>query len=60
MIYRETGNFVTNYFKDREIFPMKFDKVVVILGLLFLFLYVPTTSEYFLSAHVIPTAIAAI
>jgi branched-chain amino acid transport system permease protein len=54
MIYRETGNFVTNYFKDREIFPMKFDKVVVILGLLFLFLYVPTTSEYFLSAHVIP------
>ena len=54
MIYRETGNFVTNYFKDREIFPMKFDKVVVVLGLLFLFLYVPTTSEYVLSAHVIP------
>ena len=54
MIYRETGNFVTNYFKDREIFPLKFDKVVVILGLLYLFLYVPTTSEYFLSAHVIP------
>jgi branched-chain amino acid transport system permease protein len=54
MIYRETGHFVTNYLKDREIFPMAFDKVVVILGLLYLFLWVPTTSEYFLSAHVIP------
>jgi branched-chain amino acid transport system permease protein len=54
MIYRETGNFVTNYMKDREIFPMKFDKIIVVLGLLFLYLYVPTTSEYMLSAHVIP------
>ena len=54
MIYRETGHFVTNYLKDREIFPIAFDKVVVIIGLLFLFLWVPTTSEYFLSAHVIP------
>jgi hypothetical protein len=54
MIYRETGNFVTNYLKDRDIFTMTFDKVVVILGLLYLFLWVPTTSEYFLSAHVIP------
>tara|TARA_Y100001935_G_C17233470_1_gene471676 strand:+ start:67 stop:1161 length:1095 start_codon:yes stop_codon:yes gene_type:complete len=54
MIYRETGNFVTNYFKDREIFPLKFDKIIVILGLLILYLYVPTTSEYTLSAHVIP------
>ncbi|MDA7842178.1 branched-chain amino acid ABC transporter permease [Gammaproteobacteria bacterium] len=54
MIYRETGNFVTNYLKDRAIFSMTFDKVVVILGLLYLFLWVPTTSEYFLSAHVIP------
>ena len=48
MIYRETGNFVTNYFKDREIFPMKFDKVVVVLGLLFLFLYVIGLSQLFL------------
>ena len=54
MIYRETGNFVTNYMKDREIFPMKFDKLMVVLGLLYLYLYVPTTSEYFLSAHIIP------
>ena len=54
MIYRETGNFVTNYMKDREIFPMKFDKLMVLLGLIYLYLYVPTTSEYFLSAHVIP------
>ena len=38
MIYRETGNFVTNYFKDREIFPLKFDKIIVIIGLLFLLL----------------------
>ena len=45
MIYRETGNFVTNYLKDRDIFSMTFDKVVVILGLLYLFLWVPTTSE---------------
>jgi len=54
MIYRETGNFVTDYMKDREIFPMKFDKIMVVVGLLFLYLYVPTTSEYMLSAHVIP------
>jgi len=54
MIYRETGHFVTNYLKDREIFPLKFDKIIVILGLLFLYLYMPTTSEYMLSAHVIP------
>ncbi len=54
MIYRETGNFVTSYLKDRDIFPLSFDKIMLGLGLLYLFLYVPTTSEYFLSAHVIP------
>ena len=37
MIYRETGHFVTNYLKDREIFPMMFDKVVVVIGLIILF-----------------------
>ena len=55
MIYRETGHFVTNYLKDREIFPMTFDKVVALIGLLWLFLWVPTTSEYFLNIELIPT-----
>ncbi len=54
MIYRETGNFVTNYLKDRQIINLSFDKYFLIVFLLIMLFYVPTMSEYALSAHIIP------
>ena len=54
MIYRETGNFVTNYLKDRQIVNLSFDKYILIVFLLIMLFYVPTMSEYALSAHIIP------
>ena len=54
MIYRETGNFVTNYLKDRQIVNLSFDKYFLIVFLLIMLFYVPTMSEYALSAHIIP------
>ena len=39
MIYRETGNFVTNYLKDRQIINLSFDKYFLIVFLLIMLFY---------------------
>ena len=55
MWYREAGQFVTNYNQDRRIFPLRFDRWFVAIGLILL-VALPTLygTEYWLSAHMIP------
>jgi branched-chain amino acid transport system permease protein len=55
MLYREAGQFKTNYADDQQIFPIRQDRIAIALLLLFAFFVVPfVASEYWLKAILIP------
>ncbi len=55
MIYREAGQFKSNYDADQAIFPLKQDRWFIAVVLVVLFVAVPTFGdEYFLQAIMIP------
>ena len=55
MIYREAGQFKTSYAADQQLFPIRQDRIGVILLLVVAFLIVPAVaSEYWFSAILIP------
>ncbi|MFC1664086.1 branched-chain amino acid ABC transporter permease [Pseudomonadota bacterium] len=61
MLYRESGQFKTNYPADQSIFPVPQDRWVVFAVLLFAYLVVPfIASEYWLQAVLIPFLIVAL
>jgi branched-chain amino acid transport system permease protein len=61
MLYREAGQFRTSYAEDQQIFPIRQDRIAVVLLLAFAFLVVPLfASEYWLSAILMPVLIFAL
>ena len=61
MIYRETGQFKTSYAADQQIFPIRQDRVGVILLLVAAFVVVPLAAgNYWLNAILIPFLIFAL
>lgn len=61
MFYRETGQFKTSYVADSQIFPIRQDRIGVILLLAVAFLAVPlVASEYWFSALLIPFLVFAL
>lgn len=62
MIYREAGQFKTTYLKDTQIFPIRQDRIVMLVLLALAFVAVPllVTSQYVLSAILIPFLIFAL
>ena len=61
MLYRENGQFKTNYTTDQQIFPIAQDKVLILALLAFAFLVVPfAASEYLLRAILIPFLILSL
>jgi branched-chain amino acid transport system permease protein len=61
MIYRETGQFKTSYAADQQIFPIRQDRVGVILLLVAAFVVVPLVAgNYWLNAILIPFLIFAL
>ncbi|MDK9723388.1 MAG: branched-chain amino acid ABC transporter permease [Sterolibacteriaceae bacterium MAG5] len=55
MFYRETGQFKTSYGADQQIFPIRQDRIGIVLLLAVAFVGVPALgSEYFFSAILIP------
>jgi branched-chain amino acid transport system permease protein len=61
MLYRETGQFKTNYSADQAVFPIRQDLVGIWLILAFMFLVVPFTfNDFWLNSIMIPTLIFAL
>jgi branched-chain amino acid transport system permease protein len=61
MLYRETGQFKTNYANDQAIFPIFQDRVAVLVVLLFAFVVVPMiANDYWLQAILIPVLVYAL
>ncbi len=61
MLYRETGQFKTNYATDQAIFPILQDRVGVIAVLLFAFIVVPLIgNDYWFQAILIPFLVYAL
>ena len=61
MLYRESGQFKTNYRSDQAIFPVAQDRWFIVAVLLFAYLVVPfIASEYWLQAVLIPFLIVAL
>ncbi len=61
MLYREAGQFKTTYAADQQIFPIRQDRIAVLLILVFAFLAVPMfASEYLFRAILIPFLILAL
>ena len=61
MLYRESGQFKTTYAADQQIFPIRQDRVAVLLILVFAFVVIPlTASQYWFSAILVPTLIFAL
>ena len=55
MFYRETGQFKTSYAADQQIFPIRQDRVGILLLLVVAFIGIPLfSSEYWFSAILIP------
>jgi branched-chain amino acid transport system permease protein len=55
MFYREAGQFKTNYKTDSQIFPIRQDRIGMLLILALAFVVIPrTASPYFFSAILIP------
>ena len=55
MIYRESGQFKTNYKADQAILPIFQDKVAMALLMLFAFVVIPfIADDYWLSSILIP------
>ena len=61
MLYREAGQFKATYAEDQQIFPIRQDRIGVVLLVVFAFLVVPfIANEYWLSAILIPLLIFAL
>jgi branched-chain amino acid transport system permease protein len=61
MIYREAGQFKSNYVQDQAVFPILQDRFFVAIGLAFAFIAVPLwANEYWLQAVLIPFLIFAL
>ncbi len=61
MFYRETGQFKTSYAADQQIFPIRQDRVGMVLLLLVAFVVVPLTAgNYWFNAILIPFLIFAL
>ena len=61
MIYRENGQFKTSYSADQQIFPIRQDRVLILLLLAAAFVVVPlAASEYLLRAILIPFLILSL
>jgi branched-chain amino acid transport system permease protein len=55
MLYREAGQFKSTYAEDQQIFPIRQDRIAVIVLLLVAFVVVPLfANQYWLSAILIP------
>jgi branched-chain amino acid transport system permease protein len=61
MLYREAGQFKTTYGDDQQIFPIRQDRVAIVLLLAFAFVIVPLVADqYWFSAILVPTLIFAL
>ena len=61
MIYRENGQFKTNYRADQQIFPIAQDRLAILLILVFAFVVVPgLASDYLFRAIIIPFLIMSL
>jgi len=64
MLYRETGQFKTNYAEDQQIFPIRQDRIAIAALLFIVFAVVPATAShiaaYWFSAILIPLLIFAL
>ena len=61
MLYREAGDFSTNYDQDSQTFPIKFDRIGYYLTLAVAFLVIPfIINDYWANAVVVPFLIYAI
>jgi branched-chain amino acid transport system permease protein len=61
MFYREAGQFKTSYAADQQLFPIRQDRIFVLLVLAFAFFVVPfVASEYLFRAILIPFLILAL
>jgi branched-chain amino acid transport system permease protein len=61
MLYREAGQFKSTYAEDQQIFPIRQDRIGVILLLTFAFLVVPAVgNQYWLSAILTPFLVLAL
>ena len=61
MIYRETGQFKTNYSDDQALFPIAQDRYVILAVLFITFVLVPVfINEYWLNAILLPFLIYAL
>ena len=55
MIYRDAGQFKTNYSADQAIFPILQDRILLVIGLLIAVVLIPLfSSEYWLNSIMIP------
>ncbi len=61
MLYRETGQFKTNYLDDQSVFPILQDRIGIWILLAFLFVVVPLTfNDFWLGGIMIPTLVFAL
>ncbi|MEL6373122.1 MAG: branched-chain amino acid ABC transporter permease [Pseudomonadota bacterium] len=61
MLYREAGQFKTNYRDDQAVFPIRQDRIGILLMLAVMYLIVPfTANDYWLNTILIPTLIFAL
>jgi branched-chain amino acid transport system permease protein len=61
MFYRETGQFFTSYAQDRQLLPLRQDRIGMLLMLAAAFVLVPLwASDYWLSAILIPWLILSL
>jgi hypothetical protein len=61
MLYREAGQFKSSYAQDQQIFPIRQDRIGVVLFLAFAFVVVPLVGDqYWLSAILTPFLIFAL
>ncbi|MGI9464340.1 MAG: branched-chain amino acid ABC transporter permease, partial [Aestuariivirgaceae bacterium] len=58
MLYRETGQFKTNYSADQAVFPIRQDLIGIWVLLAFMFAVVPFTfNDFWLNSIMIPTLV---
>src|SRR5947207_8322621 len=61
MLYREAGQFKTTYAADQQIFPIRQDRIGVVVLLVVAFLVIPVVAnQYWLSAILVPLLIFAL
>ena len=61
MLYREAGQFKTTYAADQQIFPIRQDRIGVVVLLVVAFLVIPVVAnQYWFSAILVPTLIFAL